>query len=136
MDGTLVAPKDTDVYGRLTEAKEAGRIQGQSQLRLELTDIMLNNQLQRLQTGDYEVSGKSRGTDTVKKTAGGAAIGAVIGAIAGGGKGAAIGAGVGGGVGAGSQVFTRGQRVKVPPETVLDFTLQEPFLARAQAIQR
>lgn len=132
-DGALIAPKDTDVYGRLTQANQAGRIQGQSELRLELTDIMINNRLQPIQTGDYQVSGKSRGRDTAKKTAGGAALGAIIGAVAGGGKGAAIGAGVGGAAGAGTQVFTHGQKVKVPPETTLDFTLQQPFVARITA---
>ena len=49
----------------------------------------------------------------------------IIGAIAGGGKGAAIGAGVGGGVGAGSEVITKGDQVKIPSETLLDFTLQQ-----------
>ena len=42
-----------------------------------------------------------------------------------GGKGAAIGAGVGGGVGAGSEIITKGDQVKGPSETLLDFTLQQ-----------
>jgi hypothetical protein len=41
------------------------------------------------------------------------------------GKGAAVGAGVGGGIGAGSEVITKGDQVKVPSETLLDFTLQQ-----------
>ncbi len=49
----------------------------------------------------------------------------IIGAIAGGGKGAAIGAGVGAGAGAGSEIITRGGQVKVPSETLIDFTLQQ-----------
>ena len=53
---------------------------------------------------------------------GGAALGAIIGAIAGGGKGAAIGAASGAALGTGAQVL-RGQRVKVPSETRLSFTL-------------
>src|SRR6266852_681242 len=96
---TLVAPKGTDVYGRLAQASEAGKIAGRSELKLELTDILINQQLQPIMSGDYEVSGKSRGSDSAKKIGGGAALGAVIGAIAGGGKGAAIGAGVGAGAG-------------------------------------
>jgi hypothetical protein len=51
----------------------------------------------------------------------------LIGGLAGGGKGAAIGAGVGAGAGTGVQIFTKGQQVKIPPETRLDFTLQQPF---------
>lgn len=45
--------------------------------------------------------------------------------LSGGGKGAAIGAGVGGGVGAGSEVITKGDPVKIPSETLLDFTLKQ-----------
>jgi hypothetical protein len=50
-------------------------------------------------------------------------LGAIIGAAAGGGKGAAIGAGSGAAVGTGAEVIGKGQRVKVPSETRLDFTL-------------
>ena len=127
VDGTVVAPKGTDVYGRLSEAQEAGRIAGKSQLKLELTDILINQQLQPIVTGDYEVSGKSRGADTAKKVGGGAALGAIIGAIAGGGKGAAIGAGVGAGAGTAIQVLTKGEQVKVPSETVLEFRIEQLF---------
>ena len=50
---------------------------------------------------------------------------AIIGAIAGGGRGAAIGAGVGAGLGAASEIITKGDQVKVPSETLLDFTLEQ-----------
>jgi hypothetical protein len=126
-EGQVVAPKGTDVYGRLAEAKEAGHVSGKAQLKLELTDIRINNQLQPIVTGDYEVSGAGRGGNTAKKAAGGAAIGAIIGAIAGGGKGAAIGAGVGAGAGTAVNIATRGEQVRVPSETVLDFRLEQPF---------
>ncbi len=135
-DHTLVAPKGADVYGRLAEAKEAGHISGKSELKLELTDILVNQQLQPIITGDYEVSGKSRGAQSAKRIGGGAAVGAVIGAIAGGGKGAAIGAGVGAGAGTAVQVLTRGEQVRVPSETLLEFRLAQPLTvepARAAA---
>ena len=133
---TLVAPKGTDVYGRLAQASEAGKIAGRSELKLELTDILINQQLQPIMSGDYEVSGKSRGSDSAKKIGGGAALGAVIGAIAGGGKGAAIGAGVGAGAGTTIQVLTRGEQVRVPSETMLEFRIEQSFTvqpARAPA---
>jgi outer membrane lipoprotein SlyB len=79
-------------------------------------------------SSDYTLKGKGRGSDTAKKVGGGAALGAIIGAIAGGGTGAAIGAGVGSAAGAGVQVFTRGQQVKVPSETLLEFRLQQQVL--------
>lgn len=129
VNGVVVARKGADVYGRLAEAKEAGHFEGKSDLKLELTDLVINNQRQPIMTGDYEVSGSSRGSNTAKKVGGGAVAGAIIGAIAGGGKGAAIGAGVGGGAGAAVQVLTKGQQVHVPSETLLDFRVEQPFTA-------
>ena len=64
---------------------------------------------------------------TVRRVGTGAAGGALIGALAGGGKGAAIGAAAGGGVGGGVQAATKGQQIKLPSETVLNFTLQNPL---------
>ena len=125
VDGSLAIAKGADVYGRLAESKESGTFAGRSQLQLELTGIVVNGQTIPVVTGEYELTGKSRGASTAKRTIGGAAVGSIIGAIAGGGRGAAIGAGVGGGVGAGSEIVTKGDQVKVPSETLLDFTLRQ-----------
>jgi hypothetical protein len=125
VDGSVVVAKGADVYGRLAESKESGTFTGRSQLRLELTGIVVNGQTVPLVTGEYELTGNSRGASTAKRTVGGAAVGSIIGALAGGGKGAAIGAGVGAGAGAGSEIITKGDQVKVPSETLLDFTLQQ-----------
>jgi hypothetical protein len=132
VDGNMVAAKGADVYGRLAESKESGTFTGRSQLRLELTGIVANGQTVPVVTGEYELTGKSRGASTAKRTVGGAAVGSIIGAIAGGGKGAAIG--VGAGVGAGSEIITKGDQVNVPSETLLDFTLQQDVsIRRAEA---
>jgi len=125
VDDVVVVPKGTSVYGRLTQATEAGRIQGRSQLKLELTGIIVNDETIPLVTGEYSVAGSSRGATTAKRVGTGAAVGAVIGAIAGGGKGAAIGAGVGAGAGTAVQVMTKGEKVHVPSETLLEFVLQQ-----------
>jgi hypothetical protein len=130
VDGNIVAAKGADVYGRLAESKESGTFTGRSQLRLELTGIVVNGQTAPMVTGEYELTGKSRGASTAKRTVGGAAVGSIIGAIAGGGKGAAIGAGIGAGVGAGSEIITKGDQVNVPSETLLDFTLQQDVSIR------
>jgi hypothetical protein len=124
-EGNAVVGRDALVYGRLTESKESGTFTGKSQLRLELTGIVVNGKMVPVVTGEYEATGKSRGASTAKRTVGGAALGALIGAVADGGQGAAIGAGVGAGAGAGSEIITGGDQVKVPSETLLDFTLQE-----------
>jgi hypothetical protein len=125
VDGNVVVPKGADVYGRLDESKQTGTFAGKSQLKLQLTGIVINGQTLPLVTGEYEVSGKSKGESTAKRTVGGAAIGSLIGALAGGGKGAGIGAGTGAGVGAASEIITKGDQVKIPSETLLDFTLQQ-----------
>jgi len=125
VDGIVVVPKHADVYGRLEESKEAGTFVGRAELRLELTGIVVQGQTLPLVTGDYELSGKSKGESTAKRTFGGAAIGSIIGAVAGGGKGAAVGAGTGAGVGAASEIITKGDRLRIPSETLLEFTLEQ-----------
>ena len=131
VNGTLVARKGTDVYGRLANAKGAGRLAGSSELQLELTRMVINGQDYPVVSSDYTMKGKGRGANTAEKVGGGAALGAIIGAIAGGGKGAAIGAGAGSAAGAGVNVVTRGQQVKVPSETLLEFRLQQPVTVTA-----
>jgi hypothetical protein len=126
VNGVLVARKGTDVYGRLAAADEGGKFSGKSELQLELTRLMIDGRDYSLVSSDYNLQGKSRGSDSAKKVGGGAIVGAIIGGIAAGGKGAAIGAAAGGGAGAGVQVLTKGQQVKVPSETLLEFRLQQP----------
>ena len=130
VDGNMVAAKGADVYGRLAESKTSGTFTGRLHLWVELTGVVANGKTVPVVTGEYELTGKSRGASTAKRTVGGAAVGSIIGAIAGGGKGAAIGAGVGAGVGAGSEIITKGDQVNVPSETLLDFTLQQDVSIR------
>ena len=127
VNGVLVARKGADVYGRLANADKGGTFSGRSELQLELTRMVIDGRDYPLVSSDYNVQGKSRGSDSAKKVGGGAVAGAIIGAIAGGGKGAAIGAAAGGGAGAGVQILTKGQQVKVPSETLLEFRLQQPL---------
>jgi hypothetical protein len=120
-----VVPKGADITIRLAQAKSAGKMTGSSELELQLVRMTTGGKSYPLVSNSYTATGKSRGKDTAKKVGIGAAAGAVIGAIAGGGKGAAIGAGVGAGAGTAIQLATRGQQVKVPSETLLDFVLQQ-----------
>src|SRR6516164_1746720 len=126
VNGVLIARKGTDVYGRLASADKSGTFSGKSELQLELTRLVVDGKDYPVVSSDYNVQGKSQGSSTAKKVGGGAVAGAIIGAIAGGGKGAAIGAAAGGGAGAGVQVLTKGDQVKVPSETLLEFRLQQP----------
>lgn len=126
LGNVIVARKGTDVYGRLANSQKSGTFTGKSELQLELTRIVIDGKDYPLVSSDYTLQGKGQGASTAKKVGGIAAAGAIIGAIAGGGKGAAIGAAAGGATGAGVQVLTKGEQVKVPSETVLEFRLQQP----------
>jgi len=126
LEGNDAIPRGTDVYIKLADAKSAGRISGSSELELQLNKMVWQGKTYPLVSNSYEQKGKSRGKQTATRVGIGAGIGAAIGAIAGGGKGAAIGAAVGGGGATAVQVFTRGQQIKVPAETQIDFNLQAP----------
>ena len=105
VDGQVVVPRGADAITKLVEDQQSGKIAGK---------------------GDVSRSSGSRGARSAKVIGGTAALGAIIGALAGGGKGAAIGAGSGAAVGTGAEVLTKGQTVKIPSETRLTFTLQQP----------
>ena len=127
VDGDTAIPAGYDVEGHVVDVKSAGKFAGQSLLVLQLDRIAVGNKYYNLQTDQYKRQGSSRTKNTAEKVGAGAAIGAIIGGIAGGGKGAGIGAAAGGGLGGGVQAATHGQQIKLPTETVLNFTLQGPL---------
>jgi outer membrane lipoprotein SlyB len=123
----VVVPKGADVYVKLVNASSAGKFKGRSELTLDIQSIIFQGRTYNVSTSDVKQSGASRGKRSAATIGGGAALGALIGGLVGGGKGAAVGAAVGGGAGTGVQVFTKGQQIKIPSETRLDFTLEQPF---------
>ena len=127
VDGEVAIPAGYDVEGHLVDVKSAGKFAGQSVVVLQLDRISVGGKSYSVQTDQYKRQGSSRGKNTAEKVGAGAAIGAIIGGIAGGGKGAGIGAAAGGGLGGGVQAATKGQQIKLPSETVLNFTLQNPL---------
>ena len=126
VDGEIAIPAGYDVEGHLVEVKSAGKFAGQSSVVMQLDRISVGGRSYSVQTDQYKRQGSSRGKNTAEKVGAGAAIGAIIGGLAGGGKGAGIGAAAGGGLGGGVQAATKGQQIKLPSETVLNFTLQNP----------
>jgi BON domain len=127
VEGEIAIPAGYDVEGHLVDVKSAGKFAGQSVVILQLDRISVGGKSYSIQTDQYKRQGSSRGKNTAEKVGAGAAIGAIIGGIAGGGKGAGIGAAAGGGLGGGVQAATKGQQIKLPSETVLNFTLQNPL---------
>jgi BON domain len=127
VNNEVIVPAGADAYIKLVAASSAGRFAGRNELTLELSTVTFRGKTYNVVTSDVRQSGSSRGKGSAEKIGGGAALGALIGAIAGGGKGAAIGAAVGGAGGAGLQGLRKGKDLKIPSETRLDFTLQQPF---------
>jgi hypothetical protein len=126
--GVEVVPRGADIRGRISNVNEAGRVAGKAELGLELTQLVVNGISYNVTTSEYQEAGESRGGQTAKRATVGAGIGAIIGAVAGGGKGAAIGAGVGAGGATAVQVLTKGEKLNIPSETQLEFTLRAPLV--------
>jgi hypothetical protein len=118
--GRVVIPRGADVTLMIRSARD-------SNLVLDIDSIVAEGVTYQVSTEDLQKGRPGLGANkrTAQMVGGGAALGAIIGAIAGGGKGAAIGAGVGAAAGAGTEVLTQGKDVRVPAETILNFTLDE-----------
>jgi len=127
VDGRTVIPRNADVVAKLVSDKDAGRLTGRSELTLDLQSVTIDGRRVEVVTQEVTQQGESRTRQTATRTGGAAALGAVIGAIAGGGKGAAIGAVTGAAAGGAVQVLTKGPKVRIPSETRLTFTLQNPL---------
>jgi hypothetical protein len=114
--GKVVAPRGSNVYGQINQAKQAGRLAGRSEMSIIFTGLMINNQIIPMRSGEVKVaSSTTSGQDTVRKTARGAIIGGLIDGSDGAKTGAKVGAGV--------AVITRGSSVNIPAGTLLEVPL-------------
>lgn len=128
VNGQTLIPRGADAVATLIDAQKSGKISGKTVLTLDLKNLTVNNRPYDIATTGVSEASSSRGNRSAKVIGGTAALGAIIGALAGGGKGAAIGAGSGAAVGTAAQVATSGEKVKVPAETRLVFTLQNAIV--------
>src|SRR5213594_503550 len=135
-EGRVIVPKDADVDGEILALNSAGHFAGRSELALALTTLSFNGKTYEIETDQYKKEGASRGKRTAETVGGGAAVGALIGGLTGGGKGAAIGAGIGAGAGTGVQAVTKGQQIRLPSETVLEFRLNTPVTVEPSSSSR
>ncbi len=113
VNGQVVAPKGTQVYGTVLEAT-GGRAIGVSRLLVTFTDISLNNQMIPIVTDDF---GAESAPGKAAKAVG---AGALIGAAAGD---AGAGAAVGGAV---ALLSARGNHLQVPAGTLVEVSLKQP----------
>ena len=130
VNSNVVVPSGTDAYVKLIYAKSAGHMTGQSQLVLELVRMEFQGKSYGLVSNQYTKVGSSRGKRTAETVGGGAVLGALLGAIIGEGKGAAIGAATGAGAGTVAEEATKARQVRIPSETKIDFTLDQPVEVR------
>lgn len=136
-NGLVIARPGQLVTGVVSEAKKAGRVEGVSQLGLELSQIQLADGRQvQVRTRLLE----RRGSTSVGRDAAAigatTATGAAIGAAVNGGVGAGVGAGAGLVVSTIGVLLTRGRPTVVFPETPLTFALQAPLTVdTSQAFQ-
>jgi hypothetical protein len=127
VDGVVVAQRGETVYGRVTEAQKAGRVEGTSKLGVELTGLTLvDGQQVSVQSQMINRNGSTSVGRDAGAIAGTTALGAAIGAGADWGRGAAIGAGAGAIVGIAGVLLTRGHATVIYPEQVLTFRVQSP----------
>lgn len=127
--GNVLVPAGSPAELTVIGASSGGTV-GTRTIELALRSVTVHGKTYAIETAGRAEQGPA-GLGTNRRTAemvgGGAALGALIGAAAGGGKGAAIGATAGAAGGAAAQVLTRGDRVRIPAETVMTFRLAQPW---------
>lgn len=133
-DGRVAIPRGADATLVVHNVAAQGRIEGRSELALDMDAVTIGGRRYALETGNVVQQG-SQGLGKNKRTGvfvgGGTVLGTLLGAVAGGGKGAAIGAISGAAAGTATQAITRGKGVRVPAETLLTFRLEAPVRIRA-----
>jgi BON domain len=124
--GSIALPRGAEVTGTVVDAKAAGGLTGSGALALQLTGISFGGQQYPLQSAVWGVNGPSKTGQTVSNAVGLGLFGAIVGAAVGGGPGAAVGAVAGGTAGVAASAATPGAQAFVPPEALLNFTLDKP----------
>jgi len=127
VDGVVAAQPGQTIGGRVTNAEKAGRVQGVSQLGIQLTDLTLADGQQVPIQSQFlnSTAGTSRGRDA-GAIGGTTALGATIGAVADGGYGAGLGAAAGAAASTIGVLLTRGHATVIDQESILTFRIVAP----------
>jgi hypothetical protein len=120
VNGQVLLPKGTRVFGRVSDAVKGGRLARIARLVIELNDIEGKSGRIPIRTDQQGFEGERQGT--LRKVA----IGAAIGSIDDGSEGAEDGAAYGGVAAA----MTPGNQIRIPPGMLLEFRLQSPVEVR------
>lgn len=148
---TVISPleyENATVRGHIASLKESGKVKGKTEMSLEFDSIELRNgrtsalsvelleirQSESVKVVDEEgrVETGSRGKQTIKRGAIGAAVGGVLGGLIGGGKGALIGILVGGGAGAGSLIIDGEKELRLESGTEMEVRALKSSASRSE----
>jgi len=119
VDGNTVAPRGTMVYGRISQAKSGGRAVGSSELAIEFTDILLDEQMFEITTDGLKAQTANEAGRTAGRTARAAALGGLYGGSSSAKKGAKVGLG--------ASILTSGASINIPAGTLVETNLRNPL---------
>jgi hypothetical protein len=119
VQGQEIAPRGTFVYGHIISGRQSGRVAGSSELSVEFTDIMIDDQLFPIVTTGLQAQTENTAGQTARRTARGAALGGLIDGSSGARTGAAVGAGI--------SIVTTGNTINIPAGTLVEATLRQPL---------
>lgn len=117
--GVTAVPRGTFVHGRAIQSSSSRRASGSSDLAIEFTDFLLDDQLIPIRTTGLQAQGANEAGRTVGRTARAAAIGGLIGGSS--------GARTGAKVGVGASILTSGSSINIPRGTMLEMHLDAPL---------
>jgi len=118
-------PSGLSLRGEVTEAKNGGRVSGESVLSIRFTRLAVDGREYQIVAEPFRIVGKSETKNSLKKVIGGTVAGGVVGAIAGNtSKGLLLGAVIGSGV----AVATKGGHITLPAGQQLAIRLAEPVV--------
>ncbi|MFP5206593.1 MAG: BON domain-containing protein, partial [Acidobacteriota bacterium] len=124
--GYLAIPRGATLHGVVTDATQAGKLAGSSELALTLTSFDLGGLNYPIHSDEFRVKSPNKAGRTVSNAVAGGLLGTIIGCVAGRGVGCAIGAGAGAAAGTAASAATPGPNVWIPSEALVAFHLAAP----------
>ena len=119
VNGVTVARRGSTVYGRILSASQAGRIGGSSDMTVEFTDLLVDDQMHSMRTQGLKAQGKNEAGRTAGRTARAAALGGLYGGSSSAKKGAKVGLG--------ASILTSGSSINIPAGTLVETNLAAPM---------
>lgn len=136
VDGDVAVPAGSTLAGRVTYARESGKVKGVAGLTVRFHTLTVGSRAYDIDAEPVRREAASTKGKDAQKIGIGAGAGAVVGGLLGGRKGAAIGAAAGGAGGTGVVLATKGEEVRLPAGTEIDLVLARPVTLDATSSSR